>query len=59
MSTTSYFIKDHLDSRSQDAKPGVKKLVKSLLSRVARKSAKLSLAGEIQALVSSKSPFGV
>ena len=59
MSTTSYFIKDHLDSRSQYAKPGVKKLVKSLLSRVARKSAKLNLVGEIQTLVSSKSPFGV
>lgn len=50
MSATSYYIQDTLYVRSQNAKPGVKKLIKSNLSRAARKQAKRKLAEELLTL---------
>jgi hypothetical protein len=55
MSATSYYIQETLCLRSQHVKPGVKKLVKSNLSRVQRQRAKRQLTGEVQALVTPES----
>ncbi len=51
MSATSQFIADHLYTRSQFAKPGSKKAVKSGLSRAERRKGKLQLVGEMLQLV--------
>ncbi len=50
MSATSPFLKSCLLRRSQDVRPGVKKLIKSDLTRAQRQTAKRSLAGEIRTM---------
>lgn len=46
MSATAYWHLSHLDTRSQFAKPGLKKLIKSTFSRAQRRGAKRDVARE-------------